>query len=424
MAKFTYYLRDINAQKETPIHLIVNWNNQRLKFPTKQYVHPKYWDSKNNIIYDKKCTNEVREVRRKLINDIAHAKELFVKFENENKRTPTRNEFREVLEINLYGEVKKDVDLDLVKYVLKFIEESKLRNNEKTGKPISVNTLRAYMQLYNSLVDYSKSLRKSISFDDIDLDFYFDFKSYLIKQNYSTNSIGKRISQLKTILRDATERGLNKNLAYQSKRFKVTREQVENIYLNESELMEIYQLDLSNDKRLSNVRDLFLIGSWTALRWSDISKLRKSDIKDGFIEIETQKTREKVVIPVHPVVSLILDKYDLELPRALSNQKMNEYLKEIGAKLESLNIASFRKITRGGKEISIKVMKYERLTTHTARRSFASNLFLDGIPSQTIMKITGHKSEKSFMTYIKITPQENANIIKMHWEKKSKLQVI
>jgi integrase len=81
-------------------------------------------------------------------------------------------------------------------------------------------------------------------------------------------------------------------------------------------------------------------------------------------------------------------------------------------------------MTKGGKEITINSKRYLQVSTHTARRSFASNLFVKGVPSQTIMKITGHKTEKSFMQYIKITPKENAKLIQMIWDKESKLSIV
>jgi integrase len=261
-------------------------------------------------------------------------------------------------------------------------------------------------------------------FNDITLDFYFDFHTYLVNEKLSTNTIGKRIAILKTIMREATERGLNTNLSFQSKRFKVTREKTENIYLNESELMEIYKLDLSKNKKLNRVRDLFLVGCYTGLRFSDLSVLSNQNIKDNFIEIETQKTRESVAIPLHPIVRNIIDKHKGGLPRALSLQRMNIYLKKIGEMIESLNVNTSKKMTKGGLEITTNSKKYLQITTHTARRSFASNLFVKGVPSQTIMKITGHKTEKSFMQYIKITPKENAKLIQMIWDKESKLSIV
>lgn len=424
MAKFNYYLREPKAKTPTPIILTIVWQGQRLKYPTKQTIAPKYWDNELKMIPDKKLTLEVKELRRKLENDLIRAKNVFTQFEIDNKRTPTGKELKSALDKEFTGVDNSKTDTDFLNYIEKFINESDSRTNERTGKPIAKGTIQTYRQIQSSVQSFCKTKRRKLTFEDIDLDFYFDFNKHLIKQGLSTNTIGKRIALLITILKDATERGINKNLAYQSKRFKVIREKTDNIYLNESELMEIFKLDLSNKKRLDNVRDSFLIGCWTALRWSDISRLSDKDIKDNKIEIEAQKTREKVVIPVHPIVTRIITKHDGKLPRALSNQKMNKYLKELGQMVDSLHEDSFKKITKGGQEITKRMKKFERNSTHTARRSFASNLFLDGIPAQTIMKITGHKSEKSFMQYIKISPEENANIVQLHWDKKFNLKVL
>src|SRR5690606_7334890 len=119
--------------------------------------------------------------------------------------------------------------------------------------------------------------------------------------------IGKDIKTLKVILNEATERGINKNLQYKSRKFSTTSEQTDSIYLTEKEIKEIESLDLTNNQRLDNVRDLFLIGCYTGLRYSDYSILTPSQIKDGFIEIKQQtKTGQPVVIPVHHTVKKIL----------------------------------------------------------------------------------------------------------------------
>jgi integrase len=147
-------------------------------------------------------------------------------------------------------------------------------------------------------------------------------------------------------------------------------------------------------------------------------------IKGNNIEIETKKTRESVLIPMHPVVKQIFEKQEGKLPKPLTNQKMNEYLKEIGQMIEGLNTKTFKTITQGGFEKTTQIEKYKRITTHTARRSFASNLYLRGTPVLTIMKITTHKTEKSFHQYIKINSEEHADIIRMQWDEPSHLKIV
>lgn len=424
MAKFNFYLRDGKSKTETPIYLFISWDGNRLKYTTKVSVLPKLWNADDQCIIEKKGHPELIENNIRLSDLQTAAKRVIAKFKNDNGRTPSAKELKKAIDVEMQDETPAETNLNLLQYINKFIDESVHRTNEKTGKPIARGTINTYNQVKDLIQTYSSEKRKNIEFADVNLDFYFDLQKYMTGKGLATNTIGKRIAILKTILRDATERGVNRNNAYQSKRFKVTREKTDNIYLTESELMEIYRLDLSKNKKLDNVRDLFIIGCWTGLRFSDLSRLSYHHIVGDNIEIETQKTRESVSIPLHHIVKAIISKHDGKLPRALTNQKMNDYLKELGEKVESLHENTYKKITKGGLETNTRIEKYKRITTHTARRSFASNLFLDGVPSQTIMKITGHKTEKSFMQYIKITPQENANIIRLHWENKSKLSVL
>ena len=125
------------------------------------------------------------------------------------------------------------------------------------------------------------------------------------------------------------------------------------------------------------------------------------------IRIRTQKTGELVVIPLHWMIRDILDKYEGALPKPVSNQKMNEYLKEIG-ELAKINTISNTSITKGGLRVDKASKKFELITVHTARRSFATNMFLAEVQTISIMKITGHKTEKSFMKYIRISQEDNA----------------
>jgi integrase len=425
-AKFNYYLKDKNTKGETMILLVISWNNDRLKFPIRETINPVYWDfnDKFNRVIQKKGNPDFKEKVRKLSNYLAKANDLFTRFENDNNRQPQLREFKQILEKEFFGLEEIEVDYSLINFVDKFIHETKFRTNKYTGKPIAKGTLLAYNHFRNMLAEYSKKKIKKLTFDDIDMDFFYGFVEFGTANGLKPSTLSKRIIQLKTILREATERGLNNKNTYLSKKFNVKGEPFKTIYLNDSELMELFKLDLSENKRLDKVRDLFLVGCYTGLRFSDLSVLTEKNIIDDFIEIETQKTREAVAIPLHPIVRHVLKKYNGGLPRAVSNQKMNEYLKEIGQMIENLNEVFSRTMTKGGKEITINSKRYLQVSTHTARRSFASNLFVKGVPSQTIMKITGHKTEKSFMQYIKITPKENAKLIQMIWDKESKLSIV
>jgi integrase len=207
-------------------------------------------------------------------------------------------------------------------------------------------------------------------------------------------------------------------------------EEVENIYLDESELSDLYKLDLSENSKLERVRDLFIVGCYTGLRFSDLSKANQTNIITNNrgkkeLHIKTIKTAEPVVIPLHNTVLEIIDKYEGTFPQAISNQKMNDYLKEdICGKVTSLKTKVEVSSTKGGLTVLEKKPKYELVTTHTARRSFATNCFRNNVPSIVIMGVTGHKTEKSFLKYIKITSSEKADILEMYLNKSQQLKIV
>jgi integrase len=210
-------------------------------------------------------------------------------------------------------------------------------------------------------------------------------------KEFSVNYFGSIIKCLKVFLNEATERGVNSNLAYKSRKFITTEEEVDNIYLSEKDLSEIAKLkDL--DLSLERTRDLFLIGAYTGLRFSDLVQVKKEKIKGNILKLRQTKTGGEVVIPLKKEVLTILKKYDV-LP-VQANVKMNLNLKDIAK--------------------AAKIKEWQRVSTHTARRSFATNAYLAGVPVIGIMKITGHQTQKNFLRYIKITNQENATTLLSH----------
>lgn len=233
-------------------------------------------------------------------------------------------------------------------------------------------------------------------------------------KGYSPNTIGSRVKGLKLFMNEAYERDLHTNLDFKKKRFSKPKEETNSVYLNNDELVKIYNCDFSKRKKLDRVRDIFLIGCYTGLRFSDLSQLKSDNIsEDGTITVKTQKTGKTVVIPIHTIVRTILAKYNNELPKMLSNQKFNDYIKEV-AKAADIDESIFLQTTKGGLSYTETVPKYSLVTSHTARRSFATNAFLAGVPTISIMKITGHKTESAFMKYIKISDKENAIQLKAH----------
>lgn len=296
------------------------------------------------------------------------------------------------------------------------------------------NTLKQWKQTLNKLVEFKIETKTEVDFDTINMDFYNKFIHYLNKKGYikisfnknkektitkleySKNTIGGFIKNTKIFMNEAVDRKLTKNLEFSSRGFKGLEEQVDKIYLSQNELLKIYNLELKTIyQRLEKVRDIFIIACYTGLRFSDLIQVKPENIINNGtqIKIKTEKTGEIVIIPLHKFVKEIIKKYNGSLPPAISNQPMNRYLKEI-AELAEINEKIDIAITRGGKTEHEISKKSDLVTTHTARRSFATNAFLMDVPTISIMKITGHRTEKSFMKYIRISQEENANKLTCH----------
>ena len=176
----------------------------------------------------------------------------------------------------------------------------------------------------------------------------------------------------------------------------------------------MYNTDLSTLSRLERVRDVFVIMCYMGIRYSDYLLLKKENIlPSGLIRITTKKTKTPVEIPMHDRVREIMKKYNGEFPPAPSNQKFNDYMTEVikAAKLDRDVVISE---TRGTMTRNKTVKLSSLVTAHTARRSCATNMFLAGVPTLSIMKITGHKSEKVFLKYTRITQEENALKLRDH----------
>ena len=306
----------------------------------------------------------------------------------------------------------------LTDYIARFareMENGTRLNNHKLRYGYS--TVKNYKGFIVQFDEFCKARRKRYDFNDIDIKFYDDFVAYFTGKDYSVNTIGRHVKELKIIMRAAREEGLHDNGTIESRKFRVLTAEVENIYLTESEIKTIADLDLSNDRHKDIARDIFLVGCYTAQRFSDYSAINEGNIRilengQTVIDLKQQKTGNHVVIPARPELLAILAKYENRLPKSYE-QKVNKYIKEIAREAGITEKIEISYVENGGKKTKI-VEKCELVKTHTARRSGATNMYLAKIPTIAIMKITGHKTEKEFMKYIKITEEESAMELMNH----------
>ncbi len=427
--KVNFYLKAPKAKYETSIFIAVLYKGTRVRIYTDEKIDPRYWNLKQQRARQTTNFPTNPEFNARLGNMETKIKRAYYNWKNEHGEhlEPPPTTFANIIKSYIGKSKEKDETLSLLRtfwgYFDDFILRSKMGIRLHKGGLIAKSTIVNYNNLYNNLRKYERKTRKKIDFDSFDIHFYNQYFSYLIKLGFAKNSIGKQMANIKLILKEAYDDGFSTNTIYTHRKFKVPKETPDAIYLNNEEIQELIDLDLSENERLDKVRDAFIIGCYTGLRFSDFSQLSTNHIHDGIIEIVQTKTGNPVSIPLRQQVIDILHKYNNNFPKSISNQKFNEYLKEVCKKCPALKKVISMKKTRGGNEEIIENPKYEFISSHTARRSFATNEFLaKDIQIYQIMAITGHKTENSFYGYIRLSRDENARDIAKIWKQREEKQ--
>ena len=296
--------------------------------------------------------------------------------------------------------------ITLNQYIDRFITSisSGARQTEK-GTNYAASTVKSVRAAMTQFGNFQIEKGRNIDFQDVDMNFYHEYTAYLKEKNYSINSIGKCIKELKTILRAAESEGYEVNPKYKDKKFKGTRIEVDSIYLTRDDLSKIMSADISKlSQGYDLARDIFMVGVWTAQRVSDYNNLSRENIKQHRIpkiidnklvykefqtvEIRQKKTGSKVSVLVSSELKSILERYDYQLPH-LEDQVLNRYMKEI-CKLAGLDDIVEIQTTKGGKAVKEFKQKWELVHSHTARRTGATLMYLAGMDYYDIMRITGH----------------------------------
>jgi len=415
MAKIKFFIRTSNKGKKPDFaNIRVRFSNGRqfdLTAKINKEIKPTFWNYEKGNVRHKAEFIEADNFQNKL-------DELKKFIETEYSNTPDKTKINKdwlnkTIDKNYNPDKYLQTDT-LFDYIQDFINNSHKRINLKTGNPVTYKMRREYIVTFNYLKEYARKYKKP-DFIDIDMEFYNQFVDLLRNKSLQTNTIGKKIQTLKIFLNDATENGKNHYAKYKSRKFKTLSEDSDNFHLSKAELKQFYDYDFSNKPYLERVRDLFIVGCWTGLRYSDLNKITPDNIKGEIIELKQQKTGGKVVIPLYSTVKEILRKYDGKLPKPISNQKYNDYLK-IAAKLAGLNETFVKTTTTNGMKHDKTYYKHDLISSHTARRSFCTNAYDDNIPTLSIMSISGHRTEFAFLKYIKMGPKKHAEKVLAIWK--------
>lgn len=406
-----FYLKNQKSSEPTLIYLDVRYTSlegvERFTLTTGEKIRPEEWNfSSQRAIVNKHLqkNSSLNFWLEKMVNTF---KSEFRNFQI-NGIIPTAAILKEkvngILNIIPVAVTESPIQkLELFPFIEQFIKDCIPVRKEAT--------IKTYWGTYRKMQQFAEKLGvKNFEYKDITLEWRSQFICFLQSKGVSRNTEGKHIKTVKVFMNEATERNLNINLAFRSKGFQKPSEDTQKIFLTMEKINKLADLDLSNNTLYDIIRDYFIISCLTALRFSDVIRIRKENIKENFIEIKTVKTGQGVVIPIAPLVKNILIKYNYELPKAPCNQVFNRYLKEIG-KMAGLNDTIQVSRTIGGiKKTEIK-LEWELISSHVGRRSLISNCILEGVNTSSLMVLSAHKSLRSFQSYVRISQQQNAEAL-------------
>lgn len=404
---YTFKLKKPNSEKETLIYFRSFFSNENRNFiySSGEKIKPSEWDFENRLPNDLNGRTQRAVNHRSIKKQLDRYSGFFTEIVNRYKNID------EELTIDIarqrFDEEFKKIKIkdDFFRIYDEFIQE---KENDYSGNSISKSTKDRYdynKRLLQDFQDYYKLKLRLGNFDD---KIYNKFLKYCIEiKDHSANTVHRNVGLLKTFLYWA----LSKKYTYNNNFInfkKPPKFRTDEIALNYQQVEEIYLYDFSKNKRLERVRDLFVFGCVTGMRFGNYSRISKQDIQGDFIRVVDLKSKsKKLSIPLNSISKAILEKYDYILPN-ISNQKMNEFIKEVFKEMKFTE--DIKKTMKYGDELVDKKSEFwERISSHTARRSFITIMKNNKVPDKVIMSYTGHTSLEVFNNYYRPSEEDKVN---------------
>ncbi|MGV6816182.1 MAG: phage integrase SAM-like domain-containing protein [Thiotrichales bacterium] len=403
MSKPHYYLKDKNPSEE--ILIVLRWqiNKKRFSYSTGEKVRLSLWSTKKERVLNRHPFAQVINSKLDRIEraareqyEILAAKSGYVSFD----------ELRESISIATAKQKSGNSFFDYF-----YGPFTKWKENTPGFSNSSIKPYNSGVANLRKFCDFKKM--EDLDFSEINGRLWKEVEEYLLKRGFANSYIRKNLSKIRSVIRRAVSEGVAKRIQVDDLKTQTEEGQSTEIALDEDELKSLYDLDLRDDKRLERVRDVFICACKTGLRYSDFNKINRDHIQSvrgyTFLVVLPQKSRsgKLAYIPMSSTLNEILDKYGGSLP-VISGQKMNDYIKEVAAICEPLQTEINRVRFIGGKMDSDRVPKWTMVSTHTGRRTFATNAYLSGMPTIQIRSITGHSSDEMLEKYIRATSQQMA----------------
>jgi integrase len=284
-----------------------------------------------------------------------------------------------------------------------FISHTVARRKNLRGNTFAKN----YQTLINHLNLFSEKFEARIYTNSVNEEFLEDFIKHLGDLGLKRGYIKTLVSLTKSMARRAGNYGYAIDPSYDN--VEVDNDDSFSVYLSMNEITRIYYFQ-GLTKKQERIRDFFVLGCLTAFRFSDYSTLTENNFQGEFIVKVTKKTGKKVTVPIHDYVKEIFEKYEGKIELGVTVQHFNRYIKMICQKVGINDKVHYTE--RRYNEVLYKAEpKWKLISSHTARRSFATNMLRSGHSFDDIMTFTGHATQRSLMRYLRITDEEKAKKI-------------
>jgi integrase len=394
---------EVKSQKRS-LFFRVRLAGKTFRIPTGQKLDPKFWDNENKRV--KKSYTGSLELNQMLKHQEEKIWKVWREFQSkDNFKIP---DFKEACTKELHGKITINDN--------QFFEEYENYKTSLQDIRRHPRTIQKYGTLKTLLEAYQTKSGNQLTFDSFDMEFYDKFVSFLFGRKQTNNTVGKYISSLKTFLRWAEEKGLLSNYYY--KKYTVFDEESNISHLEPEELMKLLHKDLSFNPELDHVRDFICFECFTGQRYSDVANLEWSDIdfvnKTWTLNVIKTKTRNKIPLTSYALSILEKNKNRQPKPFALTNHQVNNRIKEIA---ELLGLTDEIRIVRfqGSERIEKVFQKFEKIASHIGRRTFVILSIENGMHPEAIKAITGHKTDKAFKKYVKITDTTKSREMEKAW---------
>lgn len=396
-----------------------------LKVGTGLHVHSEHWDSKNKRIRNLIVVPNRDEINSNLAKlQIGVIDQYNLDYCNGvSINSKWLKSFVKTFFNRPADEIKRglpDHEVYLVDFCNYWLTEKAPKYKVKANKYMDEKTIGQYEQAINNLAKFVGKGKTKLT--ETTAEFMDNFSTFLTaSEKYSFLTAKRKVGRIKFFIERAEGLGLAVHKGYKERVF-VEEEKTDykHPYLSPDEINAIYKKDLTHDKGLDIARDNLIIGVWTGLRVSDfLTRLDLKNIDGDFIHIKTKKTGHNVAIPIHPMVKSVIKKYN-GLPPKIAEQTFNERIKLVGqlAEIDDEMVGAITTIAKKGDPPRKKVgvyKKYLLISSHIARRSFATNHF-GKVSNKVIMDIAGWKQESMLLNYIKATNMESAIALQKYWE--------